>query len=45
MDLLKPIADEFYNPNENGRPAERAIQEYIESQILNQLNQTQISLF
>ena len=45
MDLLKPIADEFYNPNENGRPAERAIQEYIESQILNQLNQTQIALF
>lgn len=45
MDLLKPIADEFYNPNENGRPAERAIQEYIESQILNQYNQTQIALF
>ena len=45
MDLLKPIADEFYNPNENGRPAERAIQEYIEYQILNQYNQTQIALF
>lgn len=31
MALLKPIADISYNPNENGRPAEKTIQQYIES--------------
>ena len=43
--LLKPIADISYNPNENGRPAEKTIQQYIESKLLEQYNQTQISLF
>ena len=43
--LLKPIADLSYNPNENGRPAEKTIQQYIESKLLEQYNQTQISLF
>lgn len=45
MALLKPIADLSYNPNENGRPAEKTIQQYIESKLLEQYNQTQISLF
>lgn len=45
MALLKPIADVSYNPNENGRPAEKTIQQYIESKLLEQYNQTQISLF
>ena len=45
MALLKPIADISYNPNENGRPAEKTIQQYIESKLLEQYNQTQISLF
>lgn len=45
MALLKPIADTSYNPNENGRPAEKTIQQYIESKLLEQYNQTQISLF
>lgn len=45
MALLKPITDISYNPNENGRPAEKTIQQYIESKLLEQYNQTQISLF
>ena len=45
MALLKPIADASYNPNENGRPAEKTIQQYIESKLLEQYNQTQMSLF
>ena len=45
MALLKPIADASYNPNENGRPAEKTIQQYIESKLLEQYNHTQISLF
>lgn len=45
MALLKPITDVSYNPNENGRPAEKTIQQYIESKLLEQYNQTQISLF
>ena len=45
MALLKPIADASYNPNENGRPAEKTIQQYIESKLLEQHNHTQISLF
>lgn len=45
MALLKPIADTSYNPNENGRPAEKTIQQHIESKLLEQYNQTQISLF
>lgn len=43
--LLADLADQAYNPNENGRPAERTIQRYIENKILDQFNQTQISLF
>lgn len=43
-DVLLELSEKSYNPESNGRPAERTIRTYIEDKLLNNMNLTQFDL-
>lgn len=42
-DFINQLAEESYQPDLNGRPAERTMREHIENELLNNLNNTQFN--
>lgn len=42
-DFINELADKSYEPDLNGRPAERTMREHIENTLLNNMNQTQFN--
>lgn len=40
-DFINQLSEESYEPDLNGRPAERTMREFIENSLLNNMNQTQ----